>query len=277
MSIGQLHRTTRRGLHRDVVDALGSRIVQGEFPPDTTLPNENELGLGLDVSRTVVREAIKVLASKGLVESRPKTGTRVLPRRHWNLIDPDVLGWQLEAGVDETFFGDLSEVRSFIEPRAAQLAAQRRTDEEARHLARLLERLDASSDDLAAYIATDLELHSAILEATHNELLIRMSGTLTAALEAGRAVTTRVPGGTAEAMPLHRAVVTAIGSGDGPGALRAMEGLVARAARDADLILHAPVGPGTSQDWQPDAPDRDRVGRRGHGATPVAGVRPGEG
>jgi DNA-binding FadR family transcriptional regulator len=230
----------RRGLHRDVVDALGSRIVQGELSSGMSLPNEVELSLALDVSRTVVRETIKVLAAKGLAESRPKTGTRVMSRSHWSLIDPDVLSWQLDAGVGEDFFRDVMEVRSFIEPRAAGLAAIRRTDEEATHLEELLEEMVRTVDHpyAEAYVDVDLELHAAILHATHNEMLAQMTSTLGTALQAGRTVTTRVPGGHVQAMPLHRAVVAAIVAGDSPGAVTAMDRLVKSAAHDIEVILH---------------------------------------
>src|SRR5919108_4693168 len=107
----------RRGLHGAVVHEIGVRIVRGELEPGDTLP-ENGLLDESGVSRTVLREAIKVLAAKRLVESRPKTGTRVLPRGDWNLLDPDVLAWQLEAGPNRRFLRDMLELRRLIEPAA---------------------------------------------------------------------------------------------------------------------------------------------------------------
>src|SRR5262249_47442185 len=85
----------RRGLHGELVHALGMQIVRGELKPGDALPTEVESTSGPGVSRTVVREAIKVLAAKGLVVSRPKTGTQVRDRSFWNLMDPDVLAWRL--------------------------------------------------------------------------------------------------------------------------------------------------------------------------------------
>ena len=85
-------------LHDQVVDHLGQAIVHAELAPGATLPNEADLGTQLGVSRTVIREAVKVLAAKGLIEVRPKTGTRVLSRDQWNLLDPDVLAWQHQDG-----------------------------------------------------------------------------------------------------------------------------------------------------------------------------------
>src|SRR6476469_8088647 len=114
----------RRGLYGAVVHEIGVRIVDGELKPGETLPDNGFLD-ELEVSRTVVREAVKVLAAKGLVESRPKVGTRVRPRRDWNLLDPDVLAWQVEAGADASFLDQALELRRMIEPAAARLAADR--------------------------------------------------------------------------------------------------------------------------------------------------------
>src|SRR5437868_5453416 len=101
----------RRGLHGTVVHEVGVRIIRGDLRAGEPLPNEDELGAELAVSRTVLREAIKVLAAKRLVQSRPKTGTRVLARSEWNLLDPDVLAWQFEAGLTPKFLQDTLELR----------------------------------------------------------------------------------------------------------------------------------------------------------------------
>jgi len=229
----------RRGLHRTIVDVLGQRIVRGDYAPDQTLPNEAELGNALEVSRTVVREAVKVLASKGLVESRPKIGTRVLPRASWSLVDPDVLSWQVDLAGDVPLFRDLSEIRLMIEPQAAALAAGRRSKVEAAHLLDLVERLEEVSDESERYIPIDLELHSTILQATHNELLARMTGTLSVALAASRRITVKAPGGPRSAMRFHHEVVGAIANQDAEGASRAMQRLITGASSDVQAVLAA--------------------------------------
>ena len=255
MTIASLQ-VRRRGLHREVVDVLGQRIVRGDYRPGEALPNEAELGVTLEVSRTVVREAVKVLASKGLLSSRPRTGTRVLERASWNLIDADVLGWQVEVASDLGLFLDLSEVRSIIEPQAAGLAARRRSDAEAERLTELLEELDRAADDTDRYIAADLELHGAILQATHNELLGRMTGTIRVALAASRRISVRVPGGPRGAMPLHRDVVAAIWNKDPNAAREAMNDLISGTARDIRSVF------GRNGDAQPEpAVDAHRVER----------------
>src|SRR5437667_9243664 len=161
----------RRGLHGAVVHKIGVQIVSGGLMPGEPVPTEEELTGELAVSRTVLREVVKVLAAKGLVEARPKTGTRVRERNDWNLLDPDVLAWRLETAPDPLFFRDVIEVRRIIEPEAARLAAERATEEQIRELEETFREMEAASDDPDAYLAPDLRFHALILAACRNELL----------------------------------------------------------------------------------------------------------
>src|SRR5215831_6104607 len=121
----------RERLHDRVTREIALGIVRGRIGTDASaLSTEGDLGRHFSVSRTVLREAVKVLAAKGLIEVRPRTGIRVRPRDEWNLVDPDLLGWLCEAGVDDLFIRDLCEVRAIVEPAAAELAAARASDEE---------------------------------------------------------------------------------------------------------------------------------------------------
>jgi len=233
---------SRQTLHEQVVRQLGLRILHEEIKRGETLPSEAELCSQFDVSRSVLREALKVLAAKGLIESRTKTGTRVRPRHEWNLIDPDVLAWQYEAGLDESFLRNLSEVRLFIEPPAARVAAIRATSDEITTIEAWARRMEIAINDVEAYITADLRLHMSILAASHNELLQQMSSTVNMALRASRVVTTRVPESSAHAMPQHWAVVAAIQGRDGDRAEAAMRDLVITAAADIDRILHPTMG-----------------------------------
>ena len=115
----------RRGLHGEVVHTIGLQIVGGTIQPGDPLPPEDELTSNLAVSRTVLREAVRVLAAKGLVEAKPKIGTRVRARSDWNILDPDVLSWRAETTNDRKLYEDTTEVRLAIEPLAARLAASR--------------------------------------------------------------------------------------------------------------------------------------------------------
>lgn len=229
----------RRGLHRDLVDALGRRIVGGDPAPGQSFPNEADLGVELDVSRTALREAIKVLAAKGLVDVRPKTGTRVLPRSHWNLIDPDVMHWRFEDGTSEWLLRELTEVRMIVEPAAARLAAIRRTEDDLERIEEQLQAMLCAGNDAEAFIEADVEFHSAIVRGAHNELLTQMAGTIHEALVSSRRVTVRVPGGPAKAGKLHGEVAQAIRVGDGNSAARAMERHVQESLEEVEKVLHS--------------------------------------
>ncbi|CAN5200100.1 FadR/GntR family transcriptional regulator [soil metagenome] len=172
----------RANLHDHIVDALGVRIVRGDFTEGDALPNEPTLAAELGVSRNALREAIKVLARKGLVEVRQKTGTKVLPRENWSLLDRDVLGWVTDSGQELHHAMGLVEFRLIFEPRASYLAAIRASADEITAISSACEKLEASIgaplDIMSEY---DLNFHLAILRASHNEVLMHL-GSLVASL-----------------------------------------------------------------------------------------------
>src|SRR5919201_4065101 len=215
----------RRGLHGAVVHEIGVRIVNGELKPGDPLP-DNGLVDEPAVSRTVVREAIKVLAAKGLVESRPKIGTRVRPRRDWNLLDPDVLAWQIEAGPDAEFLGQALELRRMIEPEAARLAAERATEEQIAALYEAYEEMAAAGDDLDAFMEPDLRFHTVLLEACNNELLEHMRDIFTAVLRTVFSYSSSSSRSYPRSARRHRAIVDAIEARDPDGAERAVLKLI---------------------------------------------------
>lgn len=160
----------------NVVESLGSRIVRGELRPGDPFPNEADLGREFGASRSVIREAVKSLAARGLLESRTRTGIRVLPASHWNLLDLDVLGWRYGAMEPRDFFRELFEIRRVIEPEASALAAERASAEEITAIERayaVMAAAEAGSTTEAAIMA-DLDFHRAILSAAHNDLLLEM-------------------------------------------------------------------------------------------------------
>jgi DNA-binding FadR family transcriptional regulator len=212
----------RRGLHGELVHEIGLRIIRGELPPGSSIAAE--IDTTADVSRTVVRETIKVLAAKGLVVARPKTGTQVRERRYWNLIDPDVLAWRLEAEPGDELFVHVFELRRLLEPAAAALAASRASEAEVEQLAAAYAQMQATvSDEPDTYIAADLRFHTIVLEACHNELLAHLASTLRAVFRASFA---RTHGGAVKTLPMHEAVLDAIQSGDGAKAETAMRALI---------------------------------------------------
>ncbi len=176
------------------------------------------------MSRTVLRESIKVLAAKGLVISRPKTGTHVRDRAYWNLMDPDVLAWRLEAEPGDAFYVDVFELRRLLEPAAAALAAERALPAEVAELQSAFSAMQATVDrDPGEYIAADIRFHELILMACHNELLGHLGSTLRATF---RASFTRTNASAARTLPMHAAVLEGIRAGDGPAAETAMLELI---------------------------------------------------
>jgi len=199
----------RRSVHGQIVDELGRRIVAGDFAPGSVLPTEGDYSARLSVSRTSFREAIKMLAGKGLVESRPKTGTRVRQRSEWNMLDPDVTSWAFQTGPDRDYARAFFEFRGIIEPAGAALAARRRREPD---LVRMREALEgmAAAGSLEDWIGPDLSFHKAILVASRNELLISLGLLLEPALTRSFAIANVSRAKREGSLPLHRAVYEAI-------------------------------------------------------------------
>lgn len=230
----------RQNLSEQVVHQIGLSIMRNDFKPGDTLASESELSLQFHVSRPVMREALKILSAKGLIEARPRTGTKVRPRTQWHILDPDVISWLYEAGPDRAFLDALCEVRLMFEPAAARLAAARATPEEIRALEECYQRMQEGLPVPEAYIPADMAFHAAICAATHNEMLQKITETLTTSLHVSRVVTSRLPGANLAAMPLHRLVAEAIGRGDGQAAEEAMRALVVLTTSDIQRALEHP-------------------------------------
>lgn len=216
-------------MHGRVVEWIGLRIVSGEFPHGSQLPNEGELAARLHVSRGGVREAIKALAAKGLVEPRPRLGTRVLPRRDWNLMDREVIDWHGRAA-DVAFLSDLLDLRQVVEPAAARLAAERASDEQIAELETAYRGMAENAADLAkhetAFVDADLAFHLVVLRASGNQLVEQLGRLLEAGLHHALEATSHLPGGVAATLPLHRAVLQAIRARRPAAAERAMNRLL---------------------------------------------------
>jgi GntR family transcriptional regulator, galactonate operon transcriptional repressor len=231
-----------RGVHGQTVEAIARRVLSGELPEGATLDLaalQEEFG----VSLTVMRESLKVLAAKGLVGARQKRGTYVRQRADWNLLDPDVLGWQFSAKSGATLLRSLEEVRGIIEPAAVRLAALRRTDDD---LARLGEALDAMSraGDPRSAVEADLSFHRALLTATRNELLERMEGVLESALAARDQLVHGAEAASGDPVPSHRAVLDGVRAQDPAAAEAAMRALLDKAVSDEERLRSSAAGPG---------------------------------
>ena len=228
MPIGQRPSRTysRRSLHGQVANEIAERIMSGEFAPGSILPNEADFSVLLKVSRTALREAIKVLAAKGLLESRPKIGTRIRPRDHWNMLDPDVLAWQFASNNVTSFADDLFEVRQIIEPAAAAMAAKRAGADELAAIDSAYRDMEAAGTDLEASVEPDLRFHLNILAATGNELLVPLGALIETALASSMKLSVSDPDARFRALPMHKAVLDAIHRRDPNGAHLAMRALL---------------------------------------------------
>lgn len=228
----------RRGVHGQTVEALARRILGGEIPEGATL-DLVALQSELDVSLTALRESLKVLAAKGMVDARQKRGTFVRNRSDWNLLDADVLRWQFHGDrttdADRALLRNLAEVRSIIEPAAVRLAAERRTDADLAALDAAVDAMGAGGSDAAHAVEADLAFHRALLVATHNELLERME----MVIESGLAHRDRIVHSSPHSqdpVPAHRAVLDAVRAQDPHAAEAAMRALLDQAGRDLDRV-----------------------------------------
>ncbi|MGK9165457.1 FadR family transcriptional regulator [Inquilinus limosus] len=227
---------SRRSLHGQIAYDIGTRIVRGDIPPGTVLPNESDLSIQFSVSRTALREAIKVLAAKGLVESRPKTGTRVRPRDEWNMLDPDLLAWQFATQPTERLAHDLLEIRQIIEPAAAALAAERATEAQRQAIGRAFADMEAAPDGDAS-IEPDLRFHQSILAASNNEFLQPLGSLIETAMASSFRITSNEPGALQVSLPRHRAVRDAILTHEPETARQAMRILLEETAADMRRAL----------------------------------------
>lgn len=224
---------TGRGLHGTTVEVLGSRIVDGSISPGEIL-DLRALGSELDLSMTALREAIKVLAAKGLLDSRQRRGTYVRERAAWNVLDSDVIRWRHSAGDASAMLTELAEVRAILEPPAAGLAALRRTDEDLADFdAALVRMTHATSPEDAA--EADLTWHGLLLRAAHNEMLASMSVLIEPALLVRDSLVHNHS--TDDPVPVHQAVVDAIRNGDAAEAVSLTRALLDKSVHDLSSVL----------------------------------------
>ncbi len=229
-------------LHDRVVRLLALRILEAEQGAETlVLPNEADLCHELGVSRTVIREAVKVLADKGMVEVKPRSGTRALPRTKWNLLDPDILGWHALLRPDPRFLRELCEVRLGIEPVVSGFAAVRASDAEIATIGRCLEQRAAwpskgKPDDV---VDLDLRFHAAVVAACHNALLDRLSATIRTPFRIALSYTTRVPAAATLDLTAYGKLFDAISQRDAEGARAAAAAAVGLAMLAVEEVIRS--------------------------------------
>lgn len=213
----------RRNLFAQVVEELGTRIVRGDIRPDTAFPKEADLESEFGVSRSVIREAVKTLAAKGLIESRTRTGIRVLPPIHWNLLDAEALAWRYAAMPPVQFFGELFEVRLMIEPEASALAAERATPRDLAEIDAAFREMSEASQADTSGVEADLRFHRGILAASHNPLLLQMGNLIGVGLSISHRFSRE---SFVIFLPQHKAVADAIRRGEAETARQTMRRLL---------------------------------------------------
>ncbi len=231
-----------KNVHGNTVDFLGEAIVAGRLGRGGPLPSEPVLCRDLCVSRTVVREAIKSLVAKGLVQTGPKVGTRVMPSEQWNWFDPDVIAWQTKTGLTSGFVSDLQELRRAVEPAAIMLAAKRATDADIAGLESAYAGMKKAIDEDGDYVRQDLLFHQSLLRASHNRMMIQMSKALSALFRTSFEISTVKKNGPRLSLPLHRAVLDAVIARDSARAEQACLRLIDSAHDDIEQVLRSPAG-----------------------------------
>jgi len=207
-----------------IMNEIGMAIVSGRYAQGMILPGDAELLAHFRVSRTVLREAVKVLAGKGLLQSKARIGTRVRDRRDWNLFDPDVLIWHAQAGFDATFITHLGQMRLAMEPEAAALASQTRTAKQVEEIFRWLSGMSEPGISGPEFVEADLNFHLAVAEASGNPFMRAIGTLIEVALVAVLSKSSPVdnPKSLAHSIAAHRAVAEAILRHDADGAWAVM-------------------------------------------------------
>ncbi|TQE39077.1 FadR/GntR family transcriptional regulator [Streptomyces ipomoeae] len=216
-----------RGLHGQLVQQLGQMIVSGDLGADRPLVPE-EIGQRFEVSRTVVRESLRVLEAKGLVSARPNVGTRVRPVSDWNLLDPDIIEWRAFGPQRDDQRRELSELRWTIEPLAASLAAGHGRDDVQQRLGDMVEVMGhaITQGDALTFSRADAEFHSLLIQVAGNRMLEHLSGIVSAALQVSGGPATGCDRPGESTLAHHARIVDALATGDGGAAEAAMRQLL---------------------------------------------------
>nr|AQQ74399.1 hypothetical protein [uncultured bacterium]AQQ74868.1 hypothetical protein [uncultured bacterium] len=222
-------------LHGSIARDLGERIVSGRYRPGHVLAGEVEASEKLKVSRTAYREAMRILAAKGLVHSRPRVGTRVSVPEQWHLLDPDVLSWAFSGDPEPDVLYGLFELRTIIEPAAAALAAARRSQKHLDMMRRALDAMSHHTLQTEAGRLADQQFHGALLRATCNPFIISLTKGVGAAVDALTEFKQRNTALKRDPCPDHWRVYDAIAAKDPDRARAAMTELIRLAIFDTPM------------------------------------------
>jgi DNA-binding FadR family transcriptional regulator len=226
----------RLRLHGVIARDIGVAIVSGKHKPGDLLDGEVAASDHLKVSRGAYREAVRILAAKGLIESRPKVGTRVSPPERWHMLDPDVLSWIFAFEPDPTLLANVFELRQIVEPQAAAMAAERRTDEDLQALASALRGMEEHTLAAEEGRQADQAFHSALLRASRNAFVISLTTGVCSAVTWTTIFKQRHSPLRRDPMPDHVAVYEAVAARDAPAARAAMAKLIELARLDTTSL-----------------------------------------
>jgi len=225
-----------QSLTQQIVNDLGLSIVQGKYSGETPFPIEADLCEQFGVSRSVLREAVKMLTSKGLLRARPRQGTWVQPEQSWNLLDPDVLRWLLDRKFSIELLSEFTEIRLAVEPQASAFAAERATAEQKQAISGALARMEAAERGDDDALLSDIAFHVAVLEASGNRFHSQLKDLVETALKISIRLTNQYKGVALASIADHKKILDAILAGDGEAASAASYALVKEAT---DLIAKA--------------------------------------
>jgi DNA-binding FadR family transcriptional regulator len=209
--------------HAEVARSIGIDIISGRYGEGARLPGDAEMIAMFGVSRPVLRESVKTLVAKGLLTTKARVGTVVRGRSDWNMFDPDVLAWHLDAGIDKRFLADLAEIRLAIEPRAAALAAERRSEDDLSEMAKAMALMEREPSTSIGFAEADLALHIAIANASGNPFMRSIGAVIEAALRASFVLSAPVETADRDTVLVwHQRIIDAIAAGDAEAAADAM-------------------------------------------------------
>jgi len=229
---------TGRNLTHQLTHQLGAAIVEGQYAIDKPFPTEAELSTQFNISRSVTREAVKMLTAKGLIASRPRQGIRVMPGTQWNMFDADVLSWTLRARPSLGLLREFTQLRMAIEPEAAALAAQNFKDQKAMDsIALALRKMKLADEGKDDPLTTDIAFHCAILAASNNRFFIQLREFIQVALRVSIASTNQLKGVLTANYDDHKRIYDAIILGDAVAAAQAVKTLLAEVMQLIDLSL----------------------------------------
>lgn len=218
-----------RSLTQSIVQDLGQAIVCGTYSSEKKFPIEAELCTQFGVSRSVLREAVKMLTSKGLLSARPRQGTWVEPESNWNLLDPSVMHWLLDRKFSIDLLLEFTQVRLAIEPQAAEFAALRSDEEAMDRIDATIDRMDAAALGDDDPLLSDIAFHVAVLEASGNRFFMQLEDLVDTALRISIRFTNQYKGVVLADVDAHRKVAQAIRSGDAKLASDAMRAMLSEA------------------------------------------------